>query len=324
MLRKNRGQAFGGMWVFPGGQGRSGRRARRERARPGAGGRPACRASARRSRRRASSWPATTSCRSRTGCRRRRRPSGSPPGSSSPPCRQDAADVVIDGGEIGDHVWTTPAGALERHRRPRGQPGPAHLGDAHRPGPVRHHGRGPRRCPRRGAAPLRHPLRRRRRHAWSPCGTPTPPTAPSPSTSTPPAPATASTCAATAGSSNAPEASQSRPAPLGPTPRGRNHCPPRPPDPPTGCRSGQAEHGRSRIDPVAALPSGRSAASLIDTWRQAIATTESLYGGHSWRDPPLTSRGAAMLTHGSPRKSPTCLTRLPEGPRCCPIGPSDT
>ena len=27
-----------------------------------------------------------------------------------------AADVVIDGGEIGDHVWTTPTAALDRHR----------------------------------------------------------------------------------------------------------------------------------------------------------------------------------------------------------------
>jgi 8-oxo-dGTP pyrophosphatase MutT (NUDIX family) len=26
-----------------------------------------------------------------------------------------AADVVTDGGEIGDHVWTTPSGALARH-----------------------------------------------------------------------------------------------------------------------------------------------------------------------------------------------------------------
>ena len=28
---------------------------------------------------------------------------------------EDAASVVVDGGEIGDHVWTTPGGALERH-----------------------------------------------------------------------------------------------------------------------------------------------------------------------------------------------------------------
>ena len=27
-----------------------------------------------------------------------------------------ASDVIVDGGEIGDHVWTTPAAALERHR----------------------------------------------------------------------------------------------------------------------------------------------------------------------------------------------------------------
>ena len=41
--------------------------------------------------------------------------SGSRRGSSSPRCPTGAADVVVDGGEIGDHVWTTPAAALERH-----------------------------------------------------------------------------------------------------------------------------------------------------------------------------------------------------------------
>ena len=28
---------------------------------------------------------------------------------------EGAADVVVDGGEIGDHVWTPPAAAIERH-----------------------------------------------------------------------------------------------------------------------------------------------------------------------------------------------------------------
>src|ERR671919_517266 len=27
-----------------------------------------------------------------------------------------AAEVIVDGGEIGDHVWTTPSAALDRHR----------------------------------------------------------------------------------------------------------------------------------------------------------------------------------------------------------------
>jgi 8-oxo-dGTP pyrophosphatase MutT (NUDIX family) len=112
MLRKNRGQAFGGMWVFPGGRVEDsdgdvdhdgeGVVARNAAVREAAeetgvvlksdalapfahwvppGSAP----------RRFSTWFFVAAL---------------PPG---------AADVVVDGGEIGDHVWTRPADALARH-----------------------------------------------------------------------------------------------------------------------------------------------------------------------------------------------------------------
>ena len=107
MLRKNRGQAFGGAWVFPGGRveegdgtGLDGARAAavREAAEetglvltaadlvPFAHWNPPAEAP-----RRYATWFFL---------------GGLPHG---------AAEVVVDGGEIGDHVWTTPAAALERH-----------------------------------------------------------------------------------------------------------------------------------------------------------------------------------------------------------------
>lgn len=112
MLRKNRGQAFGGMWVFPGGRvedadgdvERDGEAtvarnaAVREAAEetgvvldaaalvPFAHWYPPDDAP-----RRFSTWFFVAAL---------------PPG---------AADVVVDGGEIGDHVWTRPADALARH-----------------------------------------------------------------------------------------------------------------------------------------------------------------------------------------------------------------
>jgi 8-oxo-dGTP pyrophosphatase MutT (NUDIX family) len=115
MLRKNRGQAFGGMWVFPGGKVDPGDVATTDEADRELA---VARAAAQRETleetglsvagddfvpfshwvpppetpKRFSTWFFLASL---------------PPG---------AADVVIDGGEIGDHVWTTPAGALERHR----------------------------------------------------------------------------------------------------------------------------------------------------------------------------------------------------------------
>ncbi|HEX6420415.1 MAG TPA: NUDIX domain-containing protein [Acidimicrobiales bacterium] len=108
MLRKTRGQAFGGMWVFPGGRveeadgtGLEGARAAAVReAReetglvldagdlaPFAHWMPPTEAP-----RRYATWFFLA---------------GLPDG---------AADVIVDGGEIGDHVWTRPADALERHR----------------------------------------------------------------------------------------------------------------------------------------------------------------------------------------------------------------
>ena len=108
MLRKTKGQAFGGMWVFPGGRveevdgrGLDGARtaAVREAAEetglvldadalvPFAHWNPPAEAP-----RRYATWFFLA------------------------PLPAGAADVVVDGGEIGDHVWTTPADALARHR----------------------------------------------------------------------------------------------------------------------------------------------------------------------------------------------------------------
>jgi 8-oxo-dGTP pyrophosphatase MutT (NUDIX family) len=111
MLRKTRGQSFGGMWVFPGGKVEPGdeqpdaqehedarRAAVREAAEetglalgdadlvPFAHWIPPEEAP-----KRYSTWFFVAAL---------------PPG---------AAEVVVDGGEIGDHVWTTPGGALDRH-----------------------------------------------------------------------------------------------------------------------------------------------------------------------------------------------------------------
>lgn len=107
MLRKTRGQAFGGLWVFPGGRveavdgsGLEGARAAavREAAEetglvlsgaelePFAHWMPPPEAP-----RRYATWFFLA---------------GLPGG---------AAEVVVDGGEIGDHVWTTPEAAMARH-----------------------------------------------------------------------------------------------------------------------------------------------------------------------------------------------------------------
>lgn len=110
MLRKNRGQAFGGMWVFPGGKVEPGD------VEPGASEVEVARRAAIREAaeetglvlgddlvpfahwlpppenpKRFSTWFFVAAL---------------PPG---------AAEVVVDGGEIGDQMWTTPEAALERH-----------------------------------------------------------------------------------------------------------------------------------------------------------------------------------------------------------------
>jgi 8-oxo-dGTP pyrophosphatase MutT (NUDIX family) len=107
MLHKNRGQAFGGAWVFPGG---------RVEAEDGAGYDGARSAAVR-------------EVVEETGLRidaDQLIPLAhwSPPPNA--PKRyftwffvtalpEGAADVVVDGGEIGDHVWTTPRAAFDRH-----------------------------------------------------------------------------------------------------------------------------------------------------------------------------------------------------------------
>ena len=111
MLRKNRGQAFGGMWVFPGGRVEDG---------DGPAGAPEEEAARHAAAREAleetglvldaddmvphSHWvpPPETAKRFSTWFFVAALPDG-------------AADVVIDGGEIGDQMWTTPAAALQLH-----------------------------------------------------------------------------------------------------------------------------------------------------------------------------------------------------------------
>ena len=109
MLRKTEGQAFGGLWVFPGG------RVEDDDGRGLAGARGA----------------AVREAMEETGLRLD--PDALVPMSywipppDAPrryltwffvaPVPGDRPNVVIDGGEIGDHVWTGPAAALQAHAR---------------------------------------------------------------------------------------------------------------------------------------------------------------------------------------------------------------
>src|SRR4029453_5352226 len=108
MLRKTRGQAFGGLWVFPGGRVEPG---------DGEGFEGARRAAVREAQEETgllldatellplAHWfpPLDAPRRFATWFFLASLPAG-------------AAEVIVDGGEIGDHVWTSPAVALERHR----------------------------------------------------------------------------------------------------------------------------------------------------------------------------------------------------------------
>lgn len=104
MLRKNKGQAFGGLWVFPGGKVEAG---------DGSGLDGARRAAVREAEEETgllldadrlvpiAHWepPLEAPRRYRTWFFVAALPDG-------------ASEVIVDGGEIGDHVWTTPEGAL--------------------------------------------------------------------------------------------------------------------------------------------------------------------------------------------------------------------
>lgn len=109
MLRKNQGQTFGGVWVFPGG---------RVETVDGTGDDGARRAAVR-------------EAEEETGLRidaaalvplsRWIPPPQAPKRFDTwffvAPMPDGATEVVIDGGEIGDHVWTTPAAALAAQGR---------------------------------------------------------------------------------------------------------------------------------------------------------------------------------------------------------------
>lgn len=116
MLRKNRGQAFGGMWVFPGG------RVEDRDGPPGAD--PALR-----DEEVAARHAAVREAAEETGVVLAGDdlvpfalwipPPEAPKRYSTwffvAALPDGAADVVVDGGEIGDHVWTTPRAVLDRH-----------------------------------------------------------------------------------------------------------------------------------------------------------------------------------------------------------------
>ena len=71
---------------------------------------------------------------------------------------EGAADVVVDGGEIGDHVWTTPVGGARAPRAPARSSWPRRRGSRSGPGSGADGRRAPSRPPVRGAV-RRHATR---------------------------------------------------------------------------------------------------------------------------------------------------------------------
>lgn len=111
MLRKNRGQAFGGLWVFPGGKVEPGDE------RPAADEVDDARRAA--VREAAEETGLVLAGEDLVPFAHWSPPPEAPKRFSTwffvAAVPADGQAVVVDGGEIGDHVWTTPAGALERH-----------------------------------------------------------------------------------------------------------------------------------------------------------------------------------------------------------------
>src|SRR4029450_1554569 len=108
MLRKTKGQSFGGLWVFPGG-----------RVEPGDGdGFDGARQAAVREgpEETGPSLDATELLPSAHWFPPPEAPRRFAPWFFLAALPAGAAEVIVDGGEIGDHVWTTPSAALERHR----------------------------------------------------------------------------------------------------------------------------------------------------------------------------------------------------------------
>ena len=108
MLRKTSGQAFGGLWVFPGG---------RVEADDGPGYDGARAAAVREAEEETGLVIGATDL---VPIAHWTPPLEAPRRYATwfflAPLPAGAAEVVVDGGEIGDHVWTNPAAALARHR----------------------------------------------------------------------------------------------------------------------------------------------------------------------------------------------------------------